>query len=375
MITAIVVNIIIMPNNLPIMQVMAIDVGTGTQDVLLYDSDINIENNVKMVLPSQTVTVAKKIRRSTRQGRSLFLTGEIMGGGPSSSAIREHLMAKLSVYATPLAAKTLNDNLDKVASWGVQIVSEGTTVERAIKVELKDVDARALRSLLRQFDVEVPDTFAVACQDHGESYESNRRFRFQHFEEMIERGGDLKLFSYLNGKIPNYLTRMHAVYRTLKHEGVNEVLLMDTGPAAIFGALCDEVIKKRLHMPIILVNIGNGHILSAMLHREQIVGMFEHHTSAMHPDKLDYYISLFESGELTNEYVFNDGGHGCYINDRGFEDLCRAYKERGFFVSVTGPKRNMMRESIHNPYFAVPYGDMMLTGCFGLIKAFYGRIY
>ena len=33
------------------MQIMAIDVGTGTQDILLYDSDINMENNVKMVLP------------------------------------------------------------------------------------------------------------------------------------------------------------------------------------------------------------------------------------------------------------------------------------------------------------------------------------
>ncbi len=360
-----------MTNNLSIMRVMAIDVGTGTQDVLLYDSDTNMENNVKLVLPSQTVTVAERIRRSTHQGRSIFLTGEIMGGGPSSSAVREHLMAKLPVYATPLAAKTLNDNLDKVASWGVQIVSEGTTVENSITVEMKDVDVRALRSSLKQFDVEAPDTFAVACQDHGESYESNRLFRFQHFKEMIERGGDLELFSYLNGNIPSYLTRMNAVYRTLKSEGVNDVLLMDTGPAAIFGALCDEVIKKRLHMPIILVNIGNGHILSAMLHQEQIVGIFEHHTSTMYPDKLDYYISLFESGELTNEYVFNDGGHGCHINKRGFEDLCRAYKERGFFVSVTGPRRNMMRESIHNPYFAVPFGDMMLTGCFGLIKAFY----
>ena len=353
------------------MQIMTIDVGTGTQDILLYDSDINMENNVKMVLPSPTVIVANKIRRGTYQGRSLFLTGETMGGGPTSSAIKDHLTAKLPVYATPLAAKTLNDDLDKIASWGVQIVPEKTTIENAIEVEMKDVDVPALRSSLKQFGVEVPDAFAVACQDHGESYESNRIFRFQHFKETIERGGDLKFFSYLNGDIPNYLTRLTAVYRTLKHESANDILLMDTGPAAIFGALCDEIVKKRLYMPVILVNVGNGHTLSAMLHEERIVGMFEHHTSAMYPDKLDYYISLFGSGELTNEHVFNDGGHGCYINKSGFEDLQRAYKEKGFFVSVTGPKRNMMKESIHNPYFAVPYGDMMLTGCFGLIKAFF----
>ena len=40
-----------MTNNLSIMRVMAIDVGTGTQDVLLYDSDTNMENNVKLVPP------------------------------------------------------------------------------------------------------------------------------------------------------------------------------------------------------------------------------------------------------------------------------------------------------------------------------------
>jgi len=28
-----------------------------------------------------------------------------------------------------------------------------------------------------------------------------------------------------------------------------------------------------------------------------------------------------------------------------------------------------MRESIHKPYFAVPFGDMMLAGCFGILAA------
>ena len=40
------------------------------------------------------------------------------------------------------------------------------------------------------------------------------------------------------------------------------------------------------------------------------------------------------------------------------------------FVSVTGPRRWLMRHSRLSPYFAAPYGDMMLTGCFGLLRAF-----
>ena len=34
----------------------------------------------------------------------------------------------------------------------------------------------------------------------------------------------------------------------------------------------------------------------------------------------------------------------------------------------------MMRESTLRPYFAVPFGDMMITGCFGLLAAA-GEIY
>ena len=34
------------------MKILALDVGTGTQDILLFDSDRHIENCVKMVMPA-----------------------------------------------------------------------------------------------------------------------------------------------------------------------------------------------------------------------------------------------------------------------------------------------------------------------------------
>jgi hypothetical protein len=45
-----------------------------------------------------------------------------------------------------------------------------------------------------------------------------------------------------------------------------------------------------------------------------------------------------------------------------------------FDVVVTGPRRSMFalsqkeRENLR-PYFAVPFGDMMIAGCFGLLAA------
>jgi hypothetical protein len=39
------------------------------------------------------------------------------------------------------------------------------------------------------------------------------------------------------------------------------------------------------------------------------------------------------------------------------------------FVAVTGPRRGMLTGSVLNPYQAVPYGDMMMAGCWGLVRA------
>jgi len=38
-------------------------------------------------------------------------------------------------------------------------------------------------------------------------------------------------------------------------------------------------------------------------------------------------------------------------------------------VAITGPRREMMNVSSLPLYYAVPFGDMMLTGCFGLMAA------
>lgn len=54
-------------------RVLAIDVGTGTQDILLFESGRTIENNFKLVMPSPTVIVAGRITRATALGQSILL--------------------------------------------------------------------------------------------------------------------------------------------------------------------------------------------------------------------------------------------------------------------------------------------------------------
>src|SRR6516164_8180245 len=95
-------------------RILAVDVGTGTQDILLFESDRTIENCFQLVMPSPTVTVAERIRGATAARQSVLLTGRTMGGGPSAWAARDHAQAGLPCYATPAAGRTLDDDLDAV---------------------------------------------------------------------------------------------------------------------------------------------------------------------------------------------------------------------------------------------------------------------
>ena len=69
--------------------ILAVDVGTGTQDILLFESGKTIENCFKLVMPSPTVIVAERIKRATQRGQPILLTGVTMGGGPCHWAARD----------------------------------------------------------------------------------------------------------------------------------------------------------------------------------------------------------------------------------------------------------------------------------------------
>ena len=152
------------------MKILAVDVGTGTQDILLFDSSREIENCLKMVMPSPTVIVAQQIKAATAKRQPILLTGTIMGGGPSQWAAEDHLRAGLKVYATPSAALSFNDDLSEVEKTGIKIVSadEAKSFKRVKRISLRDfyLDqiARAFESFGLRLEV---DAYAVAVFDHG----------------------------------------------------------------------------------------------------------------------------------------------------------------------------------------------------------------
>src|SRR5215472_5044273 len=110
------------------MQILTVDVGTGTQDVFLFDSDREVENCFKLVLPSPTVVVADRIRAATAARQRLVLQGVTMGGGPCHWATMDHVRAGLQAFATPDAARTFDDDLDAVAEMGIRVIADDEAI-------------------------------------------------------------------------------------------------------------------------------------------------------------------------------------------------------------------------------------------------------
>src|SRR5438876_660999 len=152
------------------MRILAVDVGTGTQDILLFDSTREIENCLKMVMPSPTVLVAEQIKRATTRRQAVLLIGTLMGGGPSSWAAEGHLRAGLTVYATPDAALSFNDDLAEVEQMGIRIVSlaEANSLKRVMRVEMRDFYLSEITSAFESFGMPLEvDAYALAVFDHG----------------------------------------------------------------------------------------------------------------------------------------------------------------------------------------------------------------
>ncbi len=342
------------------MQILCLDIGSTTQDILLFDTTQSVENAVQLILPSPTILVARKIEEATKQGDKIILTGETMGGGANTSAIRRHLESGLKVYATENAARSFSDDLEKVTSWGIELISTDEVTHRRNEtiISLADVELGRLEKALSNWNITLhPDVITVAVLDHGTAPpgESSRLWRFRYLEDLLKANGTLEAFIFAETEIPHHFTRMQAVVRTIK--GNAPLVIMDTGAAAVLGVSYDHIVA--LHDNHLAVNLGNSHTLAFNLSGSRVLGFFEHHTSLLSQSRLENLLLGTIAGNLKGQDIREEGGHGSLIIEKGGET----------FITAIGPRQSLLEHSRLNPYLASPFGSMMLTGCFGLLKA------
>lgn len=355
------------------MKVLALDIGAGTEDILLYDDEKNIENCIKMVLPSPSQVFAKNVRAATSHSKDLFVKGDIIGGGAFAHALKKHVEAGLRVFMTENAAYTVRNDLDEVKKLGIEIVYDdepvGFTYETLV---IKEVDVEKLKDFLA-FSGETlsdVDVVAVAVQDHGVSPKgmSNRQFRIEKMKQLLEKNPKPEAFAFTEAEIPAHFLRMQSAAQASRRQLPGaKVLLMDTSPDAILGCLKEPAVEEA--DPILAVNVGNGHTMAALVAKGKIVAIMEHHTRLLNPQKIERLLINFADGKLSNEEVFKDNGHGLFFltEPPGFSNIEK--------VVATGPNRNILAKTNLSIHFATPAGDVMMTGPIGLIEATRRKMY
>ena len=344
------------------MRILAIDVGTGTQDMMIYNTEKELENSIKLVLPSPHLFISQQIREIEND---IYLNGEIMGGGKIKNTLLEHMEKGYDVVMEENCAKTIRDNIEQVKSFGINIAEEGKEYKNYRKKTLRDINITQLSEFILCYDLEFDfDEIAIAVQDHG--YNENmgdRDFRFEKIREKLSEPLKPEEFGFMED-LPEYYSRMQAVRRTLKKEGIDKTpLLMDTKFASIAGMCYDELASKL--KSYIVIDIGNGHTTAASIEDGKIQGVFEHHTSSLTGESLERYLKRLASGEITNKEVYDDHGHGAHV----LNPISEIEK-----VIVSGPKRELIEKTNLDWHHAAPGGDVMMTGTVGLIKTILGRI-
>ncbi len=349
------------------MKILALDIGAGTEDILLYDDKKkNVENCIKIVLPSPSQILAAKVREATRLCQDLYIKGDIIGGGVFTSSLKKHVRAGLRIVMTRNAAFTVRNNLDEVRDLGIEITQESLSANFNGKtLDLEEVNLTRLKAFLSNFNESLSDVdvVAIAVQDHGvfPKGTSNRIFRIQKMQELLESDSRPESLAFKEDEIPSCFLRMKSAAKVSRRQLPKaDVLVMDTALVAILGCLKDQAIEKK--SLVLAVNVGNGHTMAAIIFRGRIVGLLEHHTQALTPQKIERLLIDFADGELSNEDVFKDGGHGLFF----LEDPPRFSKIKT--IAATGPNRHILSKTNLSIHFAAPAGDVMMTGPIGLVE-------
>jgi uncharacterized protein (DUF1786 family) len=351
------------------MKILAIDIGAGTEDILLFDSEKkSVENCIKLVLPSPTQKFTAKVREATELRKDLFVKGDTIGGGGFTFALRRHIEKGLRLVMTEKTAYTIRNDLDEVKGLGIEIVKDEETPEgfQGENLVIKEVNIEQLQMFLsgvgeNLLDV---DVVAVAVQDHGVFPKgvSNRKFRIQKMRDLLRENPKPENLAFREEEIPSCFLRMKSAAKAARRQLPQaKVLLMDTAPDAILGCLQDLSVTKA--DSVLAVNVGNGHTMAATISNGEIVGMLEHHTHLLNPLKFENLLVDFANGNVSDEDVFNDNGHGLFFLSKppGFARIES--------IQATGPNRNILSNTKLPVHFAAPAGDVMMTGPLGLVEA------
>jgi uncharacterized protein (DUF1786 family) len=341
---------------------LLIDIGAGTLDLLTYDDTSG--EHFKAVVKSPVRTRADAIEKTPG---NLVVSGVEMGGGRVSAVLKTRARTH-RVAMTSSAAATIHHDLEKVTATGITIVSEDDARQLAADpaytpVTLADIEPDRLRRIVTGLGVPFEfDVIGVCAQDHGVAPPGVSHLDYRHrlFAQALDWSPFPHTLLYPGDRVPATFNRLGSIARMARDLPTTEVYVMDSGMAAIEGVTCDPQCRRMEHFMIL--DIATSHTVGAALMAGEIAGFFEYHTHDITAAKLDRLLEALPEGKLDHARILQAGGHGAYTR-RQFDF------NRNEGVIATGPKRALMSASRLSYTHGAPWGDNMMTGTVGLLKA------
>jgi uncharacterized protein (DUF1786 family) len=342
--------------------ILAIDIGAGTMDVLCYVPAENM--HYKAVVKSPVRTMAAAINATTG---SLLVTGVEMGGGAVTAALQKRAQtAKVKISAE--AAATVHHDPERVAAMGLDIVSHEEV--EALKhnadytrIYLQDIDKQRIEQIVEGFGLPFEfEAVTVCAQDHGAAPPGVSHLDFRHnlFQARLDKHPYPHTLLFSPQSLPKEFNRLRAIASSAGQLPTRKVYVMDSGMAAISGACLDpSLVRMRTFM---VLDIATSHTVGAVLTNGKLQGSFEYHTHDITLKRLEQLIRELPEGKLSHSQIIAEGGHGAYLRRApGFEAVQA--------IVATGPKRRLMTDSQLSITWGAPWGDNMMTGCVGLLEA------
>ena len=341
---------------------LILDVGAGTIDILYYDANAGI--HYKAVAKSPVLSVAEQ---AARLSGDLLITGVEMGGGTLSGVLRQRAREK-KVIMSASAAATIHHDMEKVRSWGIEIIgdeeAEGLQYDKRYKtLILGDLELERLKHTMEGLGVPwVFDVVGICAQDHGvaPSGVSHLDYRHEIFKTFLDKNPFPNALLFRDDEVPETFNRLRSIVKNARTLPVDDIYVMDSGMAAILGASMDSRAKGKER--ILVLDVATSHTVGAAMDKEKIAGFFEYHTHDITLERLEALLIDLADGKLNHNQIIVEGGHGAYIR--------KAVRfEATEIILATGPKRRLVEKSRLPITLGAPMGDNMMTGTVGVLEA------
>jgi len=343
-------------------RLLMVDIGAGTMDVLCYDTKTDL--HYKAVVKSPVSYLAEAI---AGLGGDLLITGCEMGGGAVTQILKQKAR-EAKVVISESAAATLHHDLDKVASWNIDVVADAEAEKlqqdtRYSHFRLADLDAKRLKQIVDGFGVPFGfEAIAICAQDHGVPPPGVSHLDFRHnmFAERLREKPYPHALLYRDDETPEAMNRLRAIAKSAAALPADKIYVMDSGMAAILGASMDMIRKDR--MRILVLDVATSHTVGAAMIGDEIAGFFEYHTHDITLERLETLLRDLADGKLEHHRILQEGGHGAYLRKKIGSDAIE-------IIIATGPKRRLVKNANLPIAFGAPFGDNMMTGTLGLLEA------